>query len=82
MEETTATVVVHNWYSTCSNCGKGASPRDIRHDRILEYGPRNGEPGCGALFTKIAAGMFGEGFNEAVEAMRPDLEFVGLRFVP
>lgn len=70
------TLIVYDWYSVCSNCGRGADPRELAHDTEMGYEPKEG---CHAPFDAIAAGgRYGEDFDEAVSQMRPDLPMIEL----
>lgn len=60
--------------SDCGMCGKGANPYAKTHDRIMAYGPNNGEPGCGVEWTQVTS--FYYGVEDIVKQMRPDLEYV------
>lgn len=48
-----ATISIGRSSSRCLACNRGASPSDNGHERILEYGPRSGEPGCGEPWTAV-----------------------------
>lgn len=74
-EETT--LEISSWYSTCRACDKGADPRETKHLTRLGYGDMGDGKGCGAKFTKLAAGHYGDDFDQVITKMRPDLEFIG-----
>jgi len=48
-----ATISIGRSSSQCLACNRGASPSDNGHERILEYGPDAGEPGCGEPWTAV-----------------------------
>lgn len=70
----TATIVVFEDYSMCSECRYGADPREPGHlTRVAGYR----SPGCGAVFTAIAmGGIYGEDKYEAIQEIHPELPFV------
>lgn len=65
---------VSGWSSRCGACRRGASPEEKAHDTIREYGPDNGKPGCGAVFTHITSEYTGIALR--LKEMRPDLELI------
>lgn len=72
------TLIINTWSSQCGSCGKGCSPDDETHERILGYGVPDGTKGCGVRWTKVASEYVGAGMEERIRDMRPDLEFVDL----
>ena len=62
--------------SMCGNCRKGADPHKRNHRTVLEYGPRNGEPGCKVTWTHVSSDQYGDNLHDIIKGMRPDLEWV------
>jgi len=72
------TLYINRWDSTCGNCGGSANPKETAHFTLLGYGPQNGQPGCGAIWRKVSTMAYGDGINDIIRIMRPDLEWVPL----
>ncbi len=72
--ETTATLWVDSYSSTCGRCGQGAYTADTHHHRIAPGFDLSltDTPGCGARFTEIATRRLEFG-PEKLQALRPDL---------
>ncbi|MBQ1122625.1 hypothetical protein [Streptomyces sp. B15] len=76
MTEQTATLVVGEWDTECSNCGISTSPQDTHHTRVpgpSRY-PRTPRP-CGARFTAIAKAPTANAIR-TLQEIRPDLPIV------
>lgn len=70
-----ATLIINDWSSECSACGKSADPMEDAHRTDL-YRDR---PGCGERFTATATRLMPwRRIKESIEEMRPDLPFTGL----
>ena len=70
-----AILFINRTDSECGNCRKGADPYEKAHDSVLGWGPTM--PGCGETFTAVGSHYRGEGMEEAVRRMRPDLPWTG-----
>ena len=70
MSESTATLVVGGFRSTCSACRRNADPYESAHLNEAMQGP-----GCGAVYTAISSSYVG--MDERLREMRPDLPLVG-----
>lgn len=69
-----ATLVILDWSTLCAACGEDADPHECRHDTVLGFGPRNGQPGCRVMWTHIAAASPSRiGAEARIRDMRPDL---------
>lgn len=68
-----ATVHIGNSTSHCGACGRPCDPMAASHDRLLGYGPDNGQPGCGAMFTATFSVYGDRASVDATIRMRPDL---------
>jgi hypothetical protein len=69
-------LIINRTDSRCGACGKACDPREKRHATILGYGPDNGKPGCGAVWTHATSHYVGLGIEQAARRMRPDLEWI------
>ena len=67
--ERTATLVIGDWRSTCSNCQTPAFWQDTHHVRMT--GDARKQP-CGARFTAMRHAD-GRGKEHILRPMRPDL---------
>ncbi len=75
-----AILVINPASSECDACGKGADLRETTHKTYIDYGVR-GE-GCGRRFVGTSTD-WGDGkmMREAATKLRPDLPWVGPRYV-
>jgi hypothetical protein len=71
-----ATVMVGRFHSHCNACGQECDPSTETHDRILGYGPNNGDAGCGIAWQYVYSTYLGAGAEQATRSLRPDLEFI------
>jgi hypothetical protein len=74
-------VVLHigKSYSRCLACGKHANPHEERHTtRPPGYGGGQAGRGCGRKYTHVTTRFTHEEVLDAVQRMRPDLEFIPL----
>lgn len=75
----TAVLIINRTDSQCGACQRGADPYEKAHITRLGYAAANapeGSPerkGCGAVFTEVGSHYRGNGMEEAVKRMRPDL---------
>ncbi|WP_431980026.1 hypothetical protein [Streptomyces qinglanensis] len=75
MTEQTATLVVGEWDTECSNCWTSTNPQDTHHTRVpmpSRY-PRPPRP-CRARFTAIAKNPTANAIR--TQEIRPDLPMV------
>jgi len=71
MESKTAILLVDDWYSTCSYCGKQVLPEEKSHINVSGYNPVP-EGGCGAVFV----GVFStRGDRMGAQRLRSDLPY-------
>lgn len=77
--ETTAVLIVGDWRTQCSNCGKDCDASETHHKTVLPgFARREATEGCGALFVamrpspsaRIVPGMKPCGY---IADLRPDL---------
>lgn len=80
-KEPDPTLMVDRFSSTCANCMKDADPSEKGHFTLLGYGPDNGQPGCGIIWTQLLSLYYDESVEEDMKRFRPDLKYVGL-FTP
>jgi hypothetical protein len=73
-----ATLIIGQSSSFCLECGESASPSQRGHFTMLGYGPTNGQPGCGRIWTGMAADnpLIPD---EILRDLRPDLPIVDYR---
>jgi hypothetical protein len=73
-----ATLLVDRYASQCGDCLLNADPGEALHSTV--WGVDGSRPGCGAVFTGIAAVYETGDGGEAREAaaLRPDLPYAGV----
>ena len=67
-----AVLYINRSESRCGACNRSALPGDTRHETPCGW---DRHPGCGALFVAVSTDYAGT--EAVVQAMRPDLPFVG-----
>lgn len=67
------TLFVGRSSSSCGNCGRPAFPHDETHAKIAGWGPE--QTGCEIKWEYVTSTYVGEGLEDSVRKMRPDLKF-------